>query len=291
MKTITFQGVIGSYSHQALLNFLELNTELKLGPVQIEGKLISEEVMESVARGESLYGFLPVENSIVGNVSHNTELMFDHEVNLVAEHYFPIKHCLLGLPGSSLKDIKTVSSHPIALAQCRRFLAQHGITLRPEDDTAESARRVSTTNDPTHGAVASELCASLYNLEVLARHISHVEHNVTRFFLFNSREHKPVRTNHDKITLTFKTHHQPGALLRALEIFATHRVNLTKLESRPDPDNPFTYFFTVDFLGNLQNEGTQRLLQELETELLFMRMLGAYKQAYIPQSALSTRPS
>lgn len=283
MTTLSFQGVEGSYSHQALLFFLEQSPIQIEEPIKLIGHLISEDVFETIDKESPSFGFLPVENSIVGNVAHNTELIYSRDVQLMAELYFPINHCLLGIKGSQLEQIKEVSSHPIALAQCRDYLRTKKIHARACDDTAGSAKHLAESQDSSLGAIASELCAQLYGLEVLARNIQKVQYNYTRFFLFEKKSHRSLNRAHNKVTLAFQTHHRPGALLEILKIFSDHRVNLTKLESRPDPNNPFTYFFTVDFLANLNEESTKLMLSELREEALTVKVLGAYLQAFIPK--------
>jgi len=171
---IGFQGIRGAYSEAALF--------AHFGPsVEAVGFAISEEVFDAIESGAVEAGFLPVENSIAGPVGVNTDLLLERDVFATAESYLAIEHCLLGRPGERLEDVKTVCSHPVALAQCRDFINQHGLRSVPEYDTAGAAEIVGWRREPGVAAIASKRCAEVYGLTVLAENIQTIQNNITRF--------------------------------------------------------------------------------------------------------------
>ena len=273
-----FQGVRGAYSEAALL--------LHIGAgVEAVGFASSEQVFDAVEQGRVDAGFVPVENSIVGSVGINTDLMLSRKVFATAEEYFAIKHCLLGLPGEKLADVKTVCSHPIALAQCRDFLNAGGFRVVPEYDTAGAAEIVAQRRVPGEAAIASKRCAEVYGLTVLREDISSFDDNFTRFLAFVREGEIPAGLKREKTSLAFAVHHHPGALLECLKLFADHAINLTKLESRPIPSNPFEYSFFVDFLGGSDDAAVKAALSELGRSARHVKVLGSYPLASRPKPA------
>jgi len=226
-------------------------------------------------------GFVPVENSIVGPVGVNNDLLLERNVFATAEFYFPIEHCLLGRPGERLEDVKTVASHPVALAQCRDFIDRHGMRTVLEYDTAGAADIVSRRQAPGEAAIASRRCAGIYGLSVLAEDIQTVQHNITRFLAFRRGDGDDAPQG-EKTSLAFAVHHHPGALLDCLKRFAEHEINLTRLESRPVPANPFEYVFFVDLLGGLNAGPVKAALAELRSAARQVKVIGSYPLAQRP---------
>lgn len=271
---VAFQGSLGAYSHEALKGyFLETATP--------KGHELSEQVIEAVTKGEVAAGILPLENSIVGNVTLNTDLIYANNVTLIGEYYLPIQHCLLAPKGLKLEDIQKVHSHPIALAQCRDFLNQNSLRPIPESDTAGAAQRISLERPRGEAAISSKLCAQLYELNVLAENIQKTRKNFTRFVVFVRNDQKTLGLKKEKTSLAFRTGHKPGALLECLQVFSRHSINLTKLESRPVPENPFQYIFYVDFFANTEDAHTQKCLHELESVAETIKLLGCYPKAQV----------
>ena len=271
MIKVAFQGLPGAYSHAALQNYFGLSTEA------IPNEL-SEDVFNKVVNKECDYGFVPIENSIIGNVAVNMDLFMQFDVRITGEFYLPINHCLLALPGAKINNIKQAYSHPIALAQCRDFLHKKKIQLISDFDTAGSAKRISEQKNLEIAAVGSELCQNLYGLEILEKNIQTTSNNITRFVSFTRKEHNEADIKSGKMSLCLQTDHKPGALLNSLAIFSHYKINLTRLESRPVPENPFTYNFYVDFLcgENYKNiENAMIKLKELGTKV---KILGHYPQ-------------
>ena len=273
---VAFQGVRGAYSEAALLRHFGAD-------VEAVGFAFSEQVFDAVEQGRADAGFVPVENSIAGSVGVNTDLLLERKVFAVAESYLPIEHCLLGVAGTRLEDVRTVRSHPIALAQCRDFLNARGLIAVPEYDTAGSAELVAARKTPGEAAIASRRCADVYGLGVLADNIQSAAVNITRFLAFVREAESPAGLKREKTSLAFSVHHHPGALLECLKLFADHAINLTKLESRPIPSNPFEYSFFVDFLGGTDDVSVQAALAELGRSARHVKVLGSYP--------LSSRPA
>lgn len=272
---IAFQGVRGANSEVGIRQHFGQKVE----PV---GYAYSEEVFEAVLNGECALGYVPVENSIAGNVAINMDLLYRQPVSIIAEDYVPIRHCLLALPGVKQEEIREVVSHPVALAQCRPFIQHHQLKDTPDFDTAGAAMHVSQRQERQVAAIAPELCAEIYGLEILNRSIQQVKLNITRFVVFAP----PSQVSHDlkqeKTSLAFTARHQPGSLVTCLEQFSRHGLNLTRLESRPIPENPFAYIFFVDFLGAPDQEDVRDCLAAMSLSAQFIKILGAYPQAAAP---------
>lgn len=272
MIKVAFQGTFGAYGHEALKRYFE-------GPAVALGYELSEQVLEALIGKEADMAILPVENSIVGNVAINSDLIYQNQVKIVGEYYLPISHCLLGLRGSHISQIKEVHSHPIALAQCKKFLDDHKIKAVAAFDTAGSSALLNKWNDPSIASISSKLCADLYQLDVLSHEIQQVESNFTRFVIIANENKKVETACANKTSLAFKTKHTPGALVECLKIFADFKLNLTKLESRPIPENPFQYVFFVDFIEDTTNPNVDLGLAQLKKEAQSVKHLGSYKGA------------
>jgi prephenate dehydratase len=270
---VAFQGKRGAYSEMAIRSYFQEGAVAS-------GYDLSEEVCQALEDGEVAIGVLPVENSIVGNVAINLDLLLQHHFFIIGEIYLPIKHCLLARKGTQISDIKTVRSHPIALAQCHDFLVKNKIKGIPEFDTAGSSELLSKNehiND--EGTISSSLSAEYYNLEILDDNIQKVEANFTRFVVFVKEENIPETLRQEKTSIAFSTNHNPGALLHCLEEFSNHGLNLTKIESRPIPENPFMYTFFVDFLGSIHDENVKDCLIKLKKSTNSIKIFGSYPQA------------
>jgi prephenate dehydratase len=265
---IGFQGIRGAYSEAALLAHFGEAAE----PV---GFPLSEQVFDAVESGRVDGGFVPVENSIAGPVGVNNDLLLERNVFATAESYFRIEHCLLGRAGERLEEVKTVCSHPVALAQCREFINRHGMRPVPEYDTAGAAEIVARRQAPGEAAIASRRCGEVYGLALLAEQIQTVQNNITRFLAFR-RGDAAGSTGGEKTSLAFAVHHHPGALLECLKRFAEHEINLTRLESRPVPTNPFEYVLFVDLLGGLDAPAVGAALSELRAAARHVKVIGSY---------------
>lgn len=271
---VAFQGVRGAYSETALRR--------RLGPAaEPVGFAFSEQVFDAVESGAVDAGFLPVENSIAGPVGVNSDLLLSRPVHAFAESYLPVAHCLLGRPGARLEDVREVRSHPVALEQCRDFLRSRSLRAVPEYDTAGAAELLAREGRPGQAAIASRECAEIYGLVLLAEGVQSARANFTRFLAIRRGEPAP-EPGASKTSLAFAVRHEPGALLDALRVFAERRINLSRLESRPIPEDPFQYVFFVDLLGGADAPDVRAALDALRARARRFKLLGSYAAAERP---------
>jgi len=267
---IAFQGIRGAYSELSLRRHFGKEAEAI-------GYMSFEEVFESVEQGAVDFGYIPAENTIAGTVAENYDLLLTRQVAIAAEVYTPIRHTLLAKEGSDVASIRKAYSHPHALSQCRRFLQQQGIEPVLVYDTAGAARMVSRSTEAGCAAIASELCAAYYGLQILSTDIQSNVSNTTRFFVIARKDRIPEPIpDAVKTSLAFQTRHYPGALVDCLTIFKRHNLNMTKLESRPIPEEPWKYTFYTDFEGGIDQDDVRFALMELETRALMVKLLGSY---------------
>jgi len=262
-----FQGIKGAFSEAALYKYFDENIDA-IGFPNIE------DVFEAVVTGNVSYGIIPVENSIAGSVSRSYDFFLTEKVFAIAEVYLPIRHYLLGKPGTDLKQIQQALSHPMALHQCEAFLQKHDIKPVPEYDTAGAAKMVAEAGKSANAAVASELAAKYYRLDILAENIQTTNTNVTRFLIIQSEAN--VEGLKEKTSIAFKTKHHPGALEECLHTLSSNGINLTQIQSRPVPENPWEYVFYADFEGGVDDVNVQSGLGELESASKFLKVLGSY---------------
>jgi prephenate dehydratase len=272
MMKIAFQGMRGAYSEMALHEHFGKE-------VETVGLDSFDEVFDAVNDGAVTYGLIPVENTIAGTVVENYDLLFASELFVIAEVYLPIRHTLLGKKGTRLEEIKEAYSHPHALKQCKAFLKEKHIKMVPTYDTAGAALAVADGDRENCAAIASELCAEIYDMEVLARDIQSNHTNTTRFFVIAKQENLPEDQVAGKTTVAFKTRHYPGALVDCLKIFQKYNLNLTKLESRPVPENPWEYIFYAAFEAGIEADEAKAAIGELTLHAVFVKLLGSYPKA------------
>jgi prephenate dehydratase len=273
MTKVAFQGIAGAYSEQAIRQFFG-------SPVDTVPCTAFDDMFPLVENGDVEYAMLPVENAVAGSVTRSYELLMEHDLRVHAETILHVRHMLLVCCGTTKETLKSVRSHPQALAQCQRYLKRHGLVAEPAFDTAGSARDLAAKPEPGVGAIASELAAKLYGLEILEPGIEDYAFNYTRFFVL-SRE-APSRAQRNKTSLVFTTPHHPGALYECLGEFATRRINLTKIESRPRRNRPWQYVFYLDFEGHSQDPECEAAIMGLLRRSLFVKLLGSYPAATTP---------
>jgi len=273
MPKVAYQGVAGAYSEQAIRQFF--GPEVETLPL----KTLSDLFM-AVVRRDADFGMLPVENSVAGSVNQAYELLMEHDLRIHAEVILRVRHMLMAPPGTQLADIKRVRSHPQALAQCQRYLLRHGLEPEPTFDTAGSARDLAANPEPGVAAIASELAAEMYGLEILDRHIEDSRFNYTRFFVLAIQD--PPRAQRNKTSIVFTVTHQPGALYECMGEFAKRHINLTKIESRPRLNRPWQYIFYLDFEGHAQDPQCEAALMGLLRRSSFVKLLGSYPAATMP---------
>jgi chorismate mutase/prephenate dehydratase len=267
---VAFQGEPGAYTEEAAIRFFGKSTR----GVPYE---TLDEVFESVEVGEAPFALVPVENSLEGSITRAYDLLLDSPLMVCGETELRISHCLIAMEGASLETIKYVYSHPQALGQSRNFLNHLNAELIPASDTAGSVRMIKEQGRLDYAAVASAKAAEIYGMKIIAREIEDNPHNFTRFFVL-SREDSPPAGN-DKTSIVFSLKHKPGALYDCLREFATRKINLTKLESRPTRHQPWEYNFYMDFSGHREEKEVGEALKALEEHAVFVKILGSYPRA------------
>ena len=273
MTRVAFQGVAGAYSEEAIRQFFGPEVE------SVPCRTLAD-IFFAVDRQAADYGMLPVENAVAGSVPRSYELLMEHDLRIHAEAILRVRHMLLALPGTQLSNLKRVRSHPQALAQCQRYLERHGLEPEPAFDTAGSARDLADNPEPAVAVIASELAAELYGLEILDRRIEDFPFNYTRFFVLALKD--PPRAQRNKTSLVFTTPHRPGVLYECLGEFATRRINLAKIESRPRLNRPWQYIFYLDFEGHCQDPECEAAIMGLLRRSSFVKLLGSYPAATTP---------
>lgn len=271
IPTVAFQGERGSFSEEAAYKLL--------GPaIRVQPCETFSAIFESVARGKTKYCLAPIENTLAGSVYENYDLLLKNDLHIVGEVNLRIVHNLIAFPGTTLKNLRQVYSHPVALAQCGHFFTRHShVEKIPFYDTAGSVKMLAERRIIGAAAIASHIAARVYRARILATHLEDHHENFTRFLLLSRTV--PPRLDGNKISIVFSTRNTPGALYKCLSVFALRDIDLTKMESRPLRGRPWEYFFYLDFIGNLKAERCQKALAHLAEVTNFLRVLGCYERA------------
>ena len=270
MSKIAFQGELGANSHIACH---EVYPDLEPMPCPT-----FEDVFQAAASGEAQLAMIPVENSIAGRVADIHHLLPTSPLQIIAEHFMPIRFQLMGLKGSSLQQIKAAHSHIMGLGQCRNFLRARGILARTSSDTAGAAREVRDLGDPTQAAIAPRLAAEVYGLDILAENIEDAAHNTTRFVIMSREASMPDRGDGKGwvTAFVFRVRNVPSALYKAMGGFATNGVNMTKLESYQIGGSFSATQFYAEVEGHPDDAPLQRALEELGFFSTQVRHLGVF---------------
>lgn len=266
---VAVQGVPGAYS------------SIAAGKMYPHGSLLYnkkwEDVLTAVENGTADYGVLPIENSSAGTVPDVYDLLLKHNCSIVKAYQLKVEHCLLGVPGAAISQVRDVYSHPHAFPQCPSFFEDHkNLNKVTCPNTAMAAEMIAKLGDRTKAAISSKECAEIYSLDILAESIQQAGDNRTRFISV-SKKHE-FHDGASKISIVISLPHVTGSLYRALSQFSLNGHNLTQIISRPNKDKPFEYFFYIDFSGNINNEKTATLLETLKEELPFFCFLGNYEE-------------
>lgn len=265
---IAFQGELGAYSHQACQ---QARPEMEAIPCQT-----FEDVVELTRSGEVDLGMLAVENSTYGRVADVHSLLPRAGLHIVDEAFVRVHVNLLGVPGATIEDVKEAHGHVVILPQCAGFLKSHGIRGRVSSDNARAAREVAEAGDKSKAALASELAASIYGLNVLARHIEDHKNNTTRFLVMSREVDLSRRSENMITTFTFRVRNIPAALYKALGGFATNGINMTKLESYMVGGTFMATEFYADIEGHPEDSNVALALEELRYFTTHVNILGVY---------------
>ncbi|MCZ8078494.1 MAG: prephenate dehydratase [Rhodobacteraceae bacterium] len=266
---IAFQGELGAYSHQACT---QARPDMQAVPCQT-----FEDVVELARSGEVDLGMLAVENSTYGRVADVHSLLPKAGLHIVDEAFVRVHVNLLGVRGATLDQITEAHGHVVIIPQCAGFLKEHGIKGKVSTDNARAAREVAELGDPSRAALASELAAEIYGLDVVARHIEDQANNTTRFLVM-SRDLNPARRGGGKMmtTFTFRVRNIPAALYKALGGFATNGVNMTKLESYMVGGSFTATEFYADIEGHPEDANVKLAFDELRYFTTSFNVLGVY---------------
>lgn len=270
---IAIQGDLGSNSHMAALAMLGSQ------PIEIVPCPTSAEVFDQLTTLSAHHAVLPIENSLHGSVAEHYDLLLTHPVRIAGEHLLRIRHNVIARPGVRLGDLRRVMSHPVALSQCRRWLAQHPeIEAVNFYDTAGSVKYLMAAELNDTAGIAPELAAHQYRAQVLIPTIEDHAENYTRFHLLLREDRAQLNPAANKASLAFSVSHQPGTLVRALEEFASAGLNLTKIESRPVHGTPWEYIFFVDLRFDSADQ-IDSALSAIQPHCRMVRELGRYPAA------------
>jgi prephenate dehydratase len=231
------------------------------------------DVFRGVEEGYFDLGVVPVENSLEGAVTQVNDLLTTTDLKIIGESKVTVSHCLLAAEATDYREIRQVFSHPQALAQCRNFLMRNKLEPRPYYDTAGAAKMLARENPKAAAAIASSLCAELYDLEIIKQGIEDGPSNSTRFLLL-AREPHP--DNGDKTSIIFAVPHEAGRLYAVLKLFADAGINLTRIASMPLRSDPGNYSFFLDFEGSAMNQKVAEVLKEMEDLTKWIKYLGSY---------------
>ena len=240
IKSVAIQGVIGSFHHIVSQQYFEKQ-------ISIKECLTFDGVVDSLVTKECDAAIMAIENSIAGSIIPNYALIDNHHLHIVGEHYLDIQHHLMALNGQKIEDIKEVYSHPMALLQCKKFFSKHPhIKLVEDKDTAEVAQRIQEHKLKGIAAVASELAAEIFDLNILAKSIQTIKHNETRFVIVKRNNSEIPEDQINKASIKFQLDHKRGSLATILNVMSDCQLNLTKIQSLPEIETPWKYAFFVD---------------------------------------------
>jgi len=264
---VVFQGAEGAYSQAAMVRYFgeEVNS------FHVE---TFRDAMIAIDEGSADFAVLPIENSTAGIVSEIYDLLAEFENYIVGEQIIKIEHCLMGIAGTGMADIKTVYSHPQSLMQSARFLNGHDWQQISMQNNAFAARKVAQDQDPSQAAIASEYAAKLYGLSVLEKGVNDSSTNSTRFIIVTNQ--KIFLKNAKKVSICFEIPHESGSLYHMLSHFIYNHLNMNRIESRPIEGRNWEYRFFIDFDGNLADSSVKNALRGLREEARNMRILGNY---------------
>ncbi len=275
---VAFQGEPGAYSEAA--------AQRHAPDASLQPCASFEEVFRSVESGEAALGVLPIENSIGGTIHRNYDLLLEHALQIVGDLELRVVHSLIALPGTTIDQIRTIYSHPQALAQCDRYLRSlPGVEVVATYDTAGSAKLIKDKQLAGAAAIASERAAAVFGLQVLESGIQDFADNITRFLVVAPSSSGQTGTGTNKTTVVFTLANEPGALFKALSVFALRGIDLTKLESRPIPGRPWEYLFYVDLAVGAEDARSARALAHLNEFAPMLRNLGSYASTLLPRPA------
>lgn len=270
INSVAIQGVKGSFHHIVSKQYFQES-------INVNEYLTFDQVVDSILNRKDDAAIMAIENSIAGSIIPNYALIDHHELHIVGEHFLDIQHHLMALPGQSIEDIKEVHSHPMALLQCKVFLKKYPhIKLVEDKDTAEVAYRIQKHQKTGIAAIASDLAAELFQLEILKSSIQTIKHNETRFFIVKTKNSEIPEDEINKASVKFVLDHKRGSLATILNVLSDCKLNLTKIQSLPKINTPWKYAFFVDvtFEAYSDYKKAKSIMEIMAQEF---KVLGEYK--------------
>ncbi|WP_415397139.1 prephenate dehydratase [Sulfurimonas sp. CS5] len=269
-KKVAYQGVKGAYSHLACYH--------QYPEYEAIACKSFDETMYLVEEDEADIAMIPMENSTAGRVEEIYRLIPKMKLHIIDEYYQPVNHCLLALHGTKIEDIKSVSSHPQALAQCKNHIEKYNLEARTKFDTAGSAQELINMQDRTHSAIASSLAAEIYDLEIIEEEFQDLKNNTTRFLVLSKEYIIPEFDKDEKYitSIIFEVRNIPASLYKVLGGFATNSVNIIKIESYSGSGTLTLSQFHIDIDGHPDETNVKLALEELSYFANTVRMLGTY---------------
>jgi prephenate dehydratase len=271
---VAIQGIEGAFHHVAARECFSS------GEVVVVPCHTFDEVVRVVEQGEAArLGLMAIENTLAGSILPNYNLLHSSRLQICGEVYLHVEQHVMGIPGTKLEELREVSSHPMALAQCKPFFEGYpNIKLKASEDTALSAMEVSMQKNGLQGAIASELAAELYGLEVLARGVETDKQNYTRFLLLCPSDLAKDEGERNKVSLCFDVMHEVGCLHQVLSVLSAYGANLTKIQSAPIVGHPWEYRFFIDFLVKEGGLPVEKVLEAIRPLVNDLHILGQYEQ-------------
>jgi chorismate mutase/prephenate dehydratase len=265
---IAYFGPEATYTHQAAIR--RFGASLNYTPQKTIADVFTE-----VSKGRADYGVVPVENSTEGIVTHTLDMLVDSDLKIVSQIVLPIQHCLLS--NSARDQIKKLYSHPQPLGQCRAWLQAHLSHVEIQETSSTTRAAQLAANEPHAAALASSLAAERYGLKILESDVQDSSSNATRFLVLGRQCSPP--TGKDRTSLMISLAHEAGALHKALAPFRKHRINMTKIESRPNKRKAWEYFFFVDCDGHIEDPKLAKATAQLARDCAYLKVLGSYPNA------------
>jgi len=280
MNRTSFHGVRGAYSDAASISFFE-------GEIETIPCSTFADALKNTEYGARDYSILPVENSLEGSVGESNDLVLSTNLIVAGEIYHRVHHCLIGT--GSLENVVTVYSHPQALGQCRQFIQENSLKTIPAYDTAGSVKIIIDLNKNNVACIASRNAAEIFDVPVIQEGIEDTANNYTRYLVFSKEKSETMNPSFPKIayamasdpdnsktSIIFSVKHEAGALYQIINEFYQHKINLTKIESRPNKNTLGEYNFYVDFEGHQDDPTIKDVLQKLRDNTTFLKILGSY---------------
>ncbi len=275
---VAFQGEMGAFSEMAARSYFS-------DSVHVVPQHDFQSLFSAVSGGECTHGMVPIENSLMGSIHENYDLLLQQDLYIVGEIKLRIVHNLIANPGVRMEDVRQIYSQAPALAQCTEFIrSTEGVEAVVAKDTAGAVRQIKEEKARNAAAIASAQAAIDYDLEILREGLENDHRNYTRFLVVNSRAAEPV--DPAKTTVVYALDHIPGALFKSLGVFAMRDINLLKIESRPLSGRPWEYVFYLDFEGHLASDRCRQAVEHLEQMASFLKILGSYTQGRTVEGSL-----